>query len=310
VTGYLEAIHNVLVAYFLAQVHQRLGEVVCRHAVLASRSSQPYPAYFDDVRNRHFAVPHPVQPEAPVFRPQLQTFQPIHRPPITIRMTSKRNIEALQATLDDVKKILLLQQQRSMPPTVCPIPVLATATSSQVPPPRMYKPPSRLQQHFTSTQEPVAYRVPNPFCTECNTFHSPLNTNDFGHTDQESLDQARRRSTEELRVQADKFASDLLNSANVPPAHKRRATPATCCASPVFPAPTSSRPVSSPSLHRSLEPSPQPRLHPVKHETSGSSLTFQSPASPRPSFTDRMEHMSVTITGNRRQVGRTETQDQ
>jgi hypothetical protein len=62
VTGYLEAIHNCLETYYLAQVHQRLGQAVRRHAVLASRTPRPYPASYDDVRNRHFEPVHPVLP--------------------------------------------------------------------------------------------------------------------------------------------------------------------------------------------------------------------------------------------------------
>jgi hypothetical protein len=86
---------------------------------------------------------------------------------------------------------------------VRPIPIRAPAPSTVGPTPTSNTPPSRLQQHFTSTPEPAAYSVPNPFCTECNSFHSLLNINDFGPTDQEMLDSARRASMEELRVQAD-----------------------------------------------------------------------------------------------------------
>jgi hypothetical protein len=66
VTGFIEAIHNSLEAFYLSQVHKRLGEAVHRHAVLASRSPRPYPAYYDDVRNRHFAATRPVLPVPPV----------------------------------------------------------------------------------------------------------------------------------------------------------------------------------------------------------------------------------------------------
>jgi hypothetical protein len=174
-------------------------------------SPSPYPAYFDDVRNRRFEVPRPVLPVAPVSRPQMTTpmttFQPIQRPPVTIRFTHTKNIETLQRTLDEVKKILLIQQQRDRIPMVRPIPVRAPAPSTQGPPSQVFTPPSRLQQYFFSTPEPAAYSVPNPFCTECNTFHSPLKVNDYGPTDQEMLDSARRESMEDLRVQADAFAS-------------------------------------------------------------------------------------------------------
>jgi hypothetical protein len=122
-----------------------------------------------------------VLPVAPASRPPMNTFQPIHRPPVTIRFTQTKNIEALQETLNEVKKILLIQQQRTMPPTVRPSPVRAPAPSTQDPPPTESTPPSRLQQHLFSTPEPAAYTVPNPFCTECNAFHSPLNVNDLEH---------------------------------------------------------------------------------------------------------------------------------
>jgi hypothetical protein len=49
ITGFIEAIHNSLESYYLTQVHQRLGEAVRRHAVLAARSPRPYPAYYDEI---------------------------------------------------------------------------------------------------------------------------------------------------------------------------------------------------------------------------------------------------------------------
>jgi hypothetical protein len=203
---------------------------------------------FDDVRNRRFEAQRPVLPVDPVPRPQMAAptavFQPIQRPPVIIRFTQTKNIEALQKTLDEVKKILLIQQQCNNNTMVRPIPFRATAPSTVGPTPPSCTPPSRLQQHFTSTPEPAAYSVPNPFCTECNSFHSPLNINDFGPTDQEMIDSARRASMEELRVQAYKFASDLLLTANDRPVRQRRATLAARRASPytfphLFPAPHS-----------------------------------------------------------------------
>jgi hypothetical protein len=170
VTGFLEAIHNTLEAYYSAQVHRKLGEAVRRHAILASRSPRTYPSYFDDVRNRRFEVLRPVLPVPPVSRPPMNTFQPIHRPPVTIRFTQTKNIEALQQTLDEVKKILLIQQRRATTSTAIPIPVRAPAPSTQGPPPQASTPPSRLQQHFSSTPEPAAYTVPNPFCTGATSF--------------------------------------------------------------------------------------------------------------------------------------------
>jgi hypothetical protein len=178
VTGYLQAIHNSLEVFYLAQVHKRLGEVLTRHAGLASRSPGPYPAYYDDVRNRHFVPIGPVPPVTAVSRPRVAApdvvFTPIYRPPVTIPSTQSRNIESLQRTLDEVNKILVIQQRRRGHRTVRPIPIRAPAPSTVVPTPPLNTPPSRLQQHFTSTPEPAAYSVQNPFCTECNSFHSPL----------------------------------------------------------------------------------------------------------------------------------------
>jgi hypothetical protein len=286
---------------------------VRRHAILAARTQRPYPAYYDDVRNRRFEVPRPVLPVAPVSRPHMATpttFLPLQHPPVTIRFTQTKNIEALQKTLDEVKKILLIQQQRDRTPMVRPIPIQAPAPSTQGPPPPSSSPPSRLQQHFSSTPEPAAYSVPNPFCTECNSFHSPLNVNDYGPTDQEMLDSARRESMEDLRVQADAFASDLLLSANDRPVRRRRVTPAARRTSPYSSPPSASHPARSPSLHRSLEPSPEPRTLPVQHETPGSSLNAPSPASPTPSFTNRMGQLTVQLTDNRRVVYRRDEEKQ
>jgi hypothetical protein len=163
------------------------------------------------------------------------------------------------------------------------------------PTPPSSTPPSRLQQHYSSTPEPAAYLAPNPFCTECNTFHPPLNTNDFGPNDQQILEAARRKSMEDLRVQADKFASDLLQSTNEPPVRRRRVAAAARRASPHSSPPSSSRPARSPSFHRSLEPSPEPRSQPIQNETPGSSLDITSPASPTPSFTNRMGSLTVQV---------------
>jgi hypothetical protein len=138
----------------------------------------------------------------------------------------------------------------------------------------------------------------------CNTFHSPLNVNDYGPNDQELLETARRESMEDLRVQADAFASDLLQSANARPARKRRATLAARRASPSSSPLSSSRPARSPSLHRSLEPSPEPRTLPVQHETPESSLNVPSPASRTPFFTNRMGQLTVRLTDQRRVVYR------
>jgi hypothetical protein len=142
----------------------------------------------------------------------------------------------------------------------------------------------------------------NPFCTECNKFHPPLNINDFGPTNEQILEAARQQSMEELRVQADKFASDLLQSANEPPVRRRRVAAAARRVSPLSSPPSSSRQVRSPSFHRSLEPSPEPRSQPIQNETPGSSLDITSPASPTPSFTNRMGSLTVQVTESGRVV--------
>jgi hypothetical protein len=107
---------------------------------------------------------------------------------------------------------------------------------------------------------------------------------------------------EDLRVQADKFASDLLQSATEPPVRRRRVASAARRASPYLSPASVAHPSRTPSLHQSLEPSPEPRTRPVQHETPGSSLDITSPASPTPSFTDRMGQLTVQLTNNRHVV--------
>jgi hypothetical protein len=252
----------------LQQVHIRFGEAIRRHAVLAHRTPRPYPAVYDDVRNRCFVPVRPVMPVPPAPRPVCTVFQPITPAPVH----QNRNMAMLQRNLDEVNKILLLQRQRAHPPMSRPIPVRPPIPPTVSPTPQIPNAPSRLQRHFTATPEPAAYLVKNPLCTECNQFHSPLNVNDFGPNNQEALEAARHAGMEELQVQADKFASDLLQSATEPPARRRRVAPAARRASPPTSPPSASRPARSPSFHRSLEPSPEPLSDPTQHETPGSNF--------------------------------------
>jgi hypothetical protein len=304
IMGFPEAVHNALESYYLAQVLQRLRATVTRHAALAARSPRPYPAYYEDIRNRRFVSMTSV---LPIPRPQVTVpvvpFQAVQRPPMTRRPAEAANIAVLQQTLEEVQKIIAIQKQRGTPQTVRPIPVRAPAPSTVGPTPHSSTPPSRLQQHYSSTPEPEAYLAQNPFCTECNKFHSPLNINDFGPNDDQILETARQQSMEELRVQSDKFASDLLQSANEPPVRRRRvAAAARRASSPLSSPPPSSGLVRSPSFHRSLEPSPEPRFQPIQNETPGSSLEITSPASPTPSFTNRMGNLTVQVTETGRMV--------
>jgi hypothetical protein len=77
---------------------------------------------------------------------------------------------------------------------------------------------------------------------------------------------------------------------------------------PVSPPPASSdsRFERSSSFHRSLEPSPdpEPRPAPTQNESPGSSLPPSAPASPTPSFTDRMAYLTVQLADKRRVIYR------
>jgi hypothetical protein len=113
IMGFPEAVHNALESFYLAQVLQRLSAAVRRHAVLAARTPHLYPAYYDDIRNRRFE---PVASATPVPRPQVAVpavpFQSLQRPPKTMRPTEAGSIAILQQTLDEVKKIISIQEQR------------------------------------------------------------------------------------------------------------------------------------------------------------------------------------------------------
>jgi hypothetical protein len=120
-------------------------------------------------------------------------FQPVHRPPVTTQTTEAASIDLLRQTLDEVQKIVALQKQRRQLQMVRPMPVRAHAPSTVGPTPHPPPPPSRLQQHFCSSPEPEAYLAHNPFCTECEKFHPPLNTNDFGPTNDQLIEAARQQ---------------------------------------------------------------------------------------------------------------------
>jgi hypothetical protein len=69
ITGFPEAVHNALESFYLAQVLQRLSAAVRRHAALAARTPRPYPAYYNDIRNRRFE---PAVSVTPVPKPQVE----------------------------------------------------------------------------------------------------------------------------------------------------------------------------------------------------------------------------------------------
>jgi hypothetical protein len=318
VSGFLEAIHNSLEAFYLVQVHARLGQAVQRFIRLASSTPGPYPACYEDVRRRTFVPTRPVRPMtshvcSPVTASTAQ-FRPIQRPPAPIRPRPSPTMETLQQTVNKVDELLRIRQERRQANTVRPTPVRAPVPSTGSPTPTENTPPSRLQRHFSSTPEPAAYSVQNPFCTECDSFHPPLNTNDFGPTDDQLIEAARQQGVQELRIQADQFVTDLLQS-HEPPVRRRRVVPAARRASPLLPTPlppptllptppSPSRQVRSPSYHSSLEPSPEPQAQPVQHETPGLSPAASSPASPTPSFTDRMVYLTVHLRNQERIVVR------
>jgi hypothetical protein len=104
VIGYLEAIHHCLEAHYLQQVHLRFGEAIRRHAVLAHRTPKPYPAVYDDVRNRRFDPVQPVLQVPPAPRHIRTVFRPIAPAPVTITVSQNRNMDMLQRNLDEVNK--------------------------------------------------------------------------------------------------------------------------------------------------------------------------------------------------------------
>jgi hypothetical protein len=239
VCGFLDAIHNALEAFYLVQVHARLGQAVLQFLRVAFHTPGPFPDTYRGMTCRTFTTDRPFQSTCTQSMPSATQSTLIQKPSIRPRPTP--TLESLQQTLAKVQELARLQKLRRQASTVGSSPVRAPVPPTGSPTPTM----------------------------------------------DQLIEAARQQGLQELRIHADQFATDLLQSRPVASA---------------APLPSPSLSPSTASYHSSLEPSPEPHFEPVRHETPGSSPPTSSPASPTPSYTERMLPLTVRLQDQHRIV--------
>jgi hypothetical protein len=216
-----------------------------------------------------------------------------------VAASGQSTIETLQATVLKIEELLRRQRLRhtvqatipvrpTLPPTVGPAPCPSAAACSDCRDPQI---------SIDDTDRPPRSLPSQPTETTC------------------------RPALERLRARVDQFAAALYQSAPELPACRRPVVSATGQASPTVSSrsasPTASASSSAPrselghSFHRSLEPSPEPDLRPMPTENPSSGFFPQvsRPASPTPSFTDKMGYLTVQLADRRRVIYRAYQRD-